>query len=238
MSATAWPTGRLGRLVTSLAVLATCAACAVPTDDEAQPIDPSRFEATSVAKRTCTTPPVDGVGATVHVYLVNQQNEPPNVAPALRIIDDATTASPSVALEALFECIVTQDERGVGLVSAIPDETSLIALRPTGSGDGTWEVELGPLRRGGGQRVDNLDKLAVAQIFFTATAADPTGELRQLRFVIDKRRVAVNTDRRTVGQNDAVTREDFVVSSPQPSITFATTTTVAGSSVTQVPTTR
>jgi spore germination protein GerM len=233
-----WPSRcAITAVVMVLLALVLLAGCSVPSDDEAQAIDPSRLESTATTKRTCASQGLDGQAATVNVFLVSQQSDPPNVKPVLRIVEDADGPSAFVALEALFECIVTQDERRAGLASAIPDETRLLALRPVDLAGGTYEVQLGPLRNRGGQKVDDLDKLAVAQIFFTATGSDP--EVKGLRFTIDGRAVAVNTDRRTVGQTDPVTREDFVASSPPapttsttPSTTPSTTAAPAGPTTT------
>jgi hypothetical protein len=206
-----------------LLALLVLAGCSVPSDDEAQAIDPSRLESTATPKRSCVAPVVvDGRATTVYVYLVSQQSDPPNVKPVPRIVENAEQASAFVALEALFECIVPQDDRRTGLATAIPDQTRLLALRPVNPADGTYEVQLGPLRNRAGQKVDDLDKLAVAQIFFTATGSDPA--VTRLRFTIDGRPVAVNTDRRTVGQTDSVIREDFIASSP-PSLATTTSTT-------------
>lgn len=204
-----------------LLALVVLAGCGVPSDDEAQPIDPARLEATTPAKRSCATAGVDGQTDPVTVYLVSQQSDPPFVTSVERVVENTEQPAPFNALEALFECLVTQEERRSGLASAIPEETRLLGVRLVDGDKGIYEVQLGPLRNRGGQRVDDLDKLAVAQIFFTATSPELGGLVRELKFVIDGRAVAVNTDRRTVGQDSSVRREDFVASSP-------TTTTTAG----------
>lgn len=228
----------LTALAMVLVAILVLVGCSVPSDDEAQPIDPARLEATTPAKRACGLPGVDGAGSSIDAYLVSQQSDPPFVAPVVRIVERTTSPTPFDALEALFECIVTQDERRAGLASAIPEETRLLGVRPINPDSGVFEVQLGPLRNRGGQRADDLDKLAVAQIFFTATSPGLGGEVRELKFVIDGRAVAVNTDRRTVGQNDTVRREDFVASSPTSVTTRppATTAVPAPTSIAPAPT--
>jgi hypothetical protein len=217
-------------LVMVLFALLVLVGCSVPSDDEAQAIDPRRLESTATTKRSCAAPVVDGPAAPVKVFLVSQQSDLPNVRSVPRFVEDANRPPAFVALEALFECIVTQEDRRAGLASAIPDQTRLLGLRPVPGPEGSYEVQLGPLRNRSGQKVDDLDKLAVAQIFFTATESDPA--VRSLQFSIDGRPVAVNTDRRTVGQNVAVTREDFIASAP---LSPATSSTTAPTSTTASP---
>lgn len=208
-------------LAALLLALLVLAGCSVPTDNEARAIDPGRLEANTTTKRTCALPGVDGQPTELNVFLVSQQDDPPNVKPVRRTVEDAGLPSAFAALEALFECIVTQEDLRSGLASAIPEQTNFLAVRAVNPDDGLYEVQLGPLRNRAGQNVDDLDRLAVAQIFFTATGSDPA--VKGLRFVIDGRPAAVNTDRRTVGQAETVTREDFIASSP-PTMTGTTST--------------
>ncbi len=208
----------------SVAVVALAtAACTVPSDNEARPIDPARLGSAESNKINCTTRSVGAQTETVQAYLVSQSDEPPFVTPVDRIITKLPP-TPYSAVDALINCRVTDDESRRGLATLLPQGTQLIGLDPVPDQPGMYEVRLGALPNRGTQKVDDLDKLAVAQMFFTATGPGLTEQVRGLRFTIAGRAVAVNTDRVTVGQNDFVKREDFLRSSP-PSATTPTTTT-------------
>jgi len=216
-------------LVTALLVL-MMAACTVPSDDEARPIDPARLVSAS-NKANCTAPGVGAESVTVNAYLVNQQREPPFVTPVDRVITDKPP-TPYEALNALVNCRVTDDDRRNGLATSIPEGTELLGLDPVSvpGKDGVCEVRLGRLPNRGSQKADDLDKLAVAQIFFTVTGPGLTEQVSGLKFMIDGRPVAVNTDRRTVSQNDVVTRDDFLSSSPPPTTTSVRPATTVNTS--------
>ena len=210
----------------SVAFLALAtAACTVPSDNEARPIDHARLVSSQSTKINCTTPPVEAQTATVQAYLVSQKDEPPFVTPVERIITKLP-ATPYNAVDALINCRVTDDESRKGLATLLPQGTQLIGLDPVPDQPGMYEVRLGALPNRGTQKVDDLDKLAVAQMFFTATEPGLTEQVRGLRFTIAGRAVAVNTDRVTVGQNDFVKREDFLRSSPPSTSTPPTTTVI------------
>jgi spore germination protein GerM len=216
--------------VAMLASLAL-AACTVPSDGEARAIDPARLDAASSNKRNCTSAGVDVESVTVRVYLVStkEKDAPPSVSPVDRILP-AREKTPREALDALFTCKVTAEESRDGLATSVPEETQLLDLVQIPGTDGLYEVRLGPLQNRGSKQVDDLDKLAVAQIFFTATAPGLTAEVKGLRFSIDGRAKAVSTDERTVSQTDFVRRTDFKSSSPlDPSGTRTTITNVVPS---------
>jgi hypothetical protein len=201
-------------------------ACSVPSDGEARAIDPARLDAATSSKRNCTSPGVDVTSITVRVYLVSRdkiakttdlvpvtQDALPSVTPVNRVVA-AGDQAPGTALDALFNCKVTTEESRSGLASSVPEETQLLGFVEVSGPDGLYEVRLGPLRNRGAKQVDDLDKLAVAQIFFTATAPGLAPKVKGLRFSIDGRAKAVSTDQRTVSQNEFVRRNDFKSSSP------------------------
>ena len=216
----------------SMLVLAAiaAAACTVPTDDEARPIDPARLLSPS-NKINCTAAGVGVQTATVQVYLVSQQRELPFVESVDRIITN-TPPTPYDALNALLNCLVTEEDRRRGLATAVPEDTQLLGLDPAPDQPGFFEVRLGPLPNRGAQKADDLDKVAVAQIFFTVTGPGLTEQVRGLRFSIAGNAVAVNTDKRTVGRGQFVERADFIASAPptttaSPSTRTPTTSTLA-----------
>jgi hypothetical protein len=226
---------RLSAVVLAAGVLA--ASCTVPRDDEARAIDPTRLVAATSNKRNCTSASVDAATIEVTVYLVSTRAEgaPPSVTPVPRVV---TASEPTAreALDALFTCRVTTDEsRERGLATSVPEQTQLLDLAYIEGTDGLYEVRLGPLQNRASKQVDDLDKLAVAQIFFTATGPGVTTVVKGLRFSIDGRAKAVSTDERTVSQTDFVRRDDFKSSAPQSEGPTATTVTrnPAGSSTTR-----
>ncbi len=202
-------------------------ACTVPSDDEARAIDPTRLVAASSNKINCTSPGVDVASIELLVYLVNTQDEPPAVTPVDRVLPESKPTA-EAALGALFRCRVTTEETRDGLATVVPEETQLLGFgQIPGAAPGYYEARLGPLQNRGSKQVDDLDKVAVAQIFFTVTAPGLTDEVKGLRFSIDGRAVAVSTDKRTVSRTDFVTREDFVSSSPPGTSGTRTTVTSA-----------
>lgn len=219
--------------LTALAVVVVVldAACSVPSDNEARAIDPTRMVRASSNKINCASPGVDLPSIKLRVYLVNAENEPPVATPVDRVLPQSD-ATPRAALEALFRCRVTTEETGGGLATVIPEETQLLGFETiVGAEPGYYLVRLGSLQSRGSKKADDLDKAAVAQIFFTVTAPGLTEEVKGLRFSIDGRAVAVNTDRRTVSQSDFVKRDDFLSSSPPNSPGNRTTVTNATAAV-------
>jgi hypothetical protein len=216
---------RLAALAVVVVVLG--AACSVPSDNEARAIDPTRLVAASSNKINCTTPGVDAPSIIVRVYLVSTEDEPPAVTPVERVLSQSVPSA-RAALDALFRCRVTAAETDAGLATVVPEETQILGLDPIpGVEPGYYLVKLGPLQNRGSKKVADLDKVAVAQIFFTLTAPDLIDKVKGLRFAIDGRAVAVNTDKRTVSQTDFVTRDDFLSSSPPNSSGNRTTVTSA-----------
>lgn len=217
-------------------VVVTGAACSVPSDNEAQAIDPTRLVAASSNKINCTSPTVDVSSIQVRVYLVRTQDEPPTVTPINRMLPQSV-ATARAALDALFRCRVTTAENGAGLATVVPEETQVLGFDAIpGVEPGYYLVRLGPLQNRESKKVADLDKVAVAQIFFTVTAPGLADEVKGLRFSIDGRAVAVNTDRRTVSQADFVKRDDFIISSPPN--TAGNRTTVTSATVVVPPTER
>jgi hypothetical protein len=211
-------------------------ACSVPNDDEARAIDPARLDAATSNKRNCSSQGVDVPAIEVRVYLVSYKvakttelgsvtQDAPSVSPVNRVVPAGDERAPGTALEALFNCRVTSEETGNGLATSVPEETQMLGLVEVSAADGLYEIRLGPLRTRGSKQVDDLDKLAVAQIFFTATAPGLVPEVKGLRFVIDGRAKAVSTDRSTVSQTEFVRRGDFKSSSPPDASGTGTTLT-------------
>ncbi len=210
----------------ALAMLASIAAiaasCTVPRDDQARPIDPTRLVSSASNKINCASPGVDAPSTVLRVFLVSQKAEPPFVTPVDRVVA-TTAATPRAALDALFNCRVTDEDRRNGLATDIPEETILLGLDPIADRTGFYEVRIGRLQNRGAQKVNDLDKVAVAQIFFTAANAGLTQHVVGLQFNIAGRAVAVSTDRGTIGQSDFVCREDFSASGPSTATTPTTT---------------
>ena len=205
-----------------LATVATiAAACTVPRDDQARPIDPSRLVSSASNKINCASPGVDVPSTVLHVFLVSQNADPPFVTSVERVVS-TPAATPRAALDALFNCRVTDEDRRNGLATDIPEETQLLGLDPIADRTGFYEVRIGRLQNRGAQKVNDLDKVAVAQIFFTAADAGLAQHVLGLQFSIDGRAVAVTTDRGTVSQSDFVCREDFLASSPSSATTRTT----------------
>ena len=199
------------------------ASCSVPTDEQASAIDPASLNSSSNPKKNCTSPGVDQPNpVVVHVYLVKQQGEVRVVAPVERIVAEQT-ATPLAALTALVDCRITDEDRRNGFASAVPDDVDLLGLDPIAEEPGGLMVRLGSLGARGTANPDDLDKIAVAQIFFTLTDPKLVEPARSIRFTVAGRPVAVNTDRRTAGQNSSVTSDDFVASRPSTATVSPTT---------------
>lgn len=223
-------TAALARGLLALGLLA--AACSVPTDGEAHPLDPARLDAVATAKQNCAAPGVGTTSVTARVYLVSQKDEPPYVLAVERVIGNTDQATPYAVLDALVNCRVSEEDRRSGLATALPDDLQLLGVDPVADQPGMFEVRLGLLRNGR-TAVDDLDKLAVAQMFFTLTDERVTVRVRGVRFNIDGRPKAVNTDNRTVGVASFVGRDDFAASSPR----VVRTTTTVPTTTTAAPTT-
>lgn len=223
------------RLASALALAATLAlgACSVPSDNEARAIDPARMTASASEKRNCTSPGLDTNAISARIYLVRQRGEPPDLAPVGRVLLGATQATPFDVLSALVNCRVTEEDKRNGFATALPGDAQLLGVDPVAGRPGVYEVRLSALSGTGGQKND-LDKLAVAQIFFTLTDPDVNEPVRELVFTVGGRAVAVSTDNRTVGVNDTVRRGDFLSSIPAGSSVSTTSSSTSTSTTTTV----
>lgn len=226
---------RRARLAAVVAAILLLGACSVPSDNEARPIDPARLAASASEKQNCASPGLDTSAISARIYLVRQRGEPPDLAPVGRVLPGATETTPFNVLSALVNCRVTEEDKRNGFATALPGDAQLLGVDPVAGRPGVYEVRLAALTGTGGQKND-LDKLAVAQIFFTLTDPDVSETVRELVFTVGGRAVAVSTDNRTVGVNDTVRRADFLSSVPagasattttSTSTTSTTTTTVA-----------
>jgi hypothetical protein len=235
------PIRRRGRgvllgLTLALVALVT-PACSVPSDSEARAIDPARLQAAASSKQNCTAAGVDSPGVKARVYLVRQQNEPPNVMPVDRVLTNTEVATPLAVVQALVNCRVTDEEKRSGLATSLPDDAQVLGVDPVPDNPGIYEVRFGPLRRLSGQNADDLDKLAVAQIFFTLTDPGVSEAVRGVRFTVAGRPIAVNTDKRTVKASATVDRTDFAGSSPPSSVVPTVPPTLAPATTLAPPTT-
>lgn len=219
-----------------LAVALLVAACSVPTDGEARPLDPARLDAVASDKQNCGAPGVGTTSVDAHVYLVSQKDEPPYVLAVDRVIGNTDEATPYAVLNALVNCRVSEEDRRRGLATALPDDLQLLGVDPVAEQPGMFEVRL-ELLRNGRTTADDLDKLAVAQMFFTLTDERVTVRVRGVRFSVDGRPKAVNTDNRTVGVTSFVGRDDFAASSPRVVGTTTTAPTTTAAPTTAAPTT-
>lgn len=190
----------------ALAMLTLVAsACSVPSEQTARPIEPERLVTTATAKPNCNIAQLGERAEPILVYLVSRRDERAFVVPVERLTTGELT--PAMALTALFDCRVTDDDCGRGLTTAIPDQTKLLDLVPLGQSD--FEVRMSALLDQDLRPVDDLTRLAVAQILYTANSGQVTNGPLRLRFVIDGQPVSVNTDARTVPVGAFVSLDDF-----------------------------
>lgn len=217
------PRRAIAALATFVVLVVSVAACSVPSDDQARAIDPARLAASASEKQSCTAPSVDAATIDARVYLVRQRGEPPDLTPVRRVLTAANEPTPFAVMNALVNCRVTEEDKRNGLANALPGDLQLLGVDPVAGRPGLYEVRLAGLAGSNGQKKD-LDKLAVAQIFFTLTDPDVSETVRELRFTLAGRAIAVSTDNRTVGVNDTVRRDDFGTSVPVAGSVGTTTT--------------
>jgi hypothetical protein len=220
------------RIAALAAVIALTAACGVPRDSTARPISQANLPVAPPDTSTCPEIPLEHV--LVPVYVVAQQEDKSFLQPIERVV--ASPPSPRDVLQRLIECPVSEAERREQrLVSFIPERARLVQFKHVV--DKFYEIWLGPLRSNEGERVEELPKLAVAQMVFTVVNSDLFPDIDGVRFVINEKAVAVQTDRETKSPGAFVTREDFSSSRPPATTTTTTATTTTTTSTTTTTTT-
>jgi hypothetical protein len=213
------------RLVIVLSTLALLlAACSVPRDDKAKPVDAQLIPALGPQLSECTDLTEFGAESVLVYAILTQEN---NAVRTLEPIERyALSARPKDALERLFECPPTETEAKRGLTTEIPKST-LDDVKDVGGG--TYEVSLRNLPSSNGQ-TEELSALAVGQIVYTLTEFPG---VNGVLFTIGGEPRGVNTDGATTQPGTPVGRQDFSSSAP----TTTTTTTTSTSTTTTTTTT-
>jgi hypothetical protein len=209
---------RLRPVLAGAAAVALLAGCSIPSDSSAQRIDASLLPQLGPTANNCAD--LTGtVSAKVPLFFVTGQEETRILAPLERDVDRPVTAQN--VLQRLFDCPPTTAEQDSGFTTQIPVTTleGFVEIEP-----GRYEVHLSPLRSREGGEVDELSRLAVAQIVYTVTNPDLPEPVWGVRFVIDGEPKASNTDGATKAADEFVTRNDFTVTQPTTTTTVTTTT--------------
>ncbi len=157
--------------------LLAAAACGLPEDDTARPLDPDGSEI--LVDDTAPTTPGQQAARTVVLYFVRKGDLVRQERPSDR------PAEPAAVIRSLLEG-VTADEKGADLTSAIPPETELRGIER--GQDGVLTVDLGPQM----STITSTSALtAYGQIVFTATGLKG---VTAVRFRIDGEPVAAPTE--------------------------------------------
>lgn len=180
---------RLAALTALVVLAAGTAACGLPEDDTARPLEPDGSEILS--DDTAPTTPGQQAARTVVLYFVENENLVRQERPSDR------PAEPAAVLRSLLEG-VTADEKNADLTSAIPPETELRSVEV--GEDDVLTVDLGPQMT----TITSTSELtAYAQIVFTATGLEGVGAVR---FRIDGEPVDAPTEQ---GNLEVARRSDY-----------------------------
>lgn len=192
-------------VVTALALLA---GCGVPGDDKPREISRDAL-GPPLKDRSPTTSAVRGGPAVpTHAetgYLVRTSDTGDNERLEAVPIDVANPTEQGNLVTLVIERLIAlkPDQLGLaGLVNAVPSDTQVRSA--TVGPDGVLQLDLANL----GNIESSLQRLAVAQLVFTATGIESEG-VRSVVFSIDGQPTAVPTETGTATAGTAVSRADY-----------------------------
>ncbi len=188
-------------LAAALLVLVAVAGCGIPTEATARPIDRNVLDQALVEQSTTTTAPTDtgGLNRTAILFLVSSNGDNGELlaarrVPILNVVDVA--GYPRQVIEQL---IAEQSDGSSDLTNAIPPGTRVLNATKDGR---VLDLDLSDL----GRVESSRQRLAAAQIVYTATAIDGIGGVR---FSIDGELAAVPLDDRAADVGQIISRGDY-----------------------------
>jgi spore germination protein GerM len=186
-----------------LAVALSAAGCGIPTEATARPIDPDVLPPSLVEQATTTTAPTSGGGRRVPVelFLVSSKGDTQKLsavdADIVNVVDMADL--PRQVIEQLITQQATTGSDGSDLTNTIPPDTQVLDANMDGT---VLDLDLSAL----GRVESTRQRLAVAQIVYTATALDTvTG----VRFWIDGEPASVSLEDHASEVGQVITPRDY-----------------------------
>jgi len=195
-------------VVTTMAVLV---GCGVPSDDKPREISrdalgpplKDRTLTTAAAGGAPGTPTHAETGYLVHTSDVSDTGDTERLEAVPIDVANPTEQGNLVTLVIERLIALTPDQLGLtGLVNAVPSDTKVRSATVTP--DGVLQLDLANL----GNIESSLQRLAVAQLVFTATGIESEG-IRSVVFSIDGQPTAVPTETGTATAGTAVSRADY-----------------------------
>lgn len=192
----------IATLAAALLVLAVAAGCGIPTEATARPIDRNVLNQALVEQSTTTSTPADtgGLNRTAVLFLVSSKDGSSSEllaatkVPILNVVDQAEY--PRQVIEQL---IAEKSDGSSDLTNAIPPGTRVLNATKDGN---VLDLDLSDL----GQVESSRQRLAAAQIVYTATAIDG---IAGVRFSIDGELAAVPLDDRAAEVGQIIMRRDY-----------------------------
>ncbi len=192
------------RLLIAFAGLVVAASCGIPRDDAPQPINQALpAPVVDPASTTSSRPAAATRPATLYFVRERADSSDPDVLEALTVavpFPSDPSAFPRAVLDQLVKG-VPADIAERGLRSDIPPTVRVLDVRRPDQGK-VLEVNLTDLGKVEGPK----QRIAVAQIVFTATALDG---ITAVRFLVDGQATAIPIDQGSADAGDAISRDDF-----------------------------
>ena len=185
-----------------LALAGSAAGCGIPTEATARPIDPNVLPPSLMEQTTTTTTPADSSGKhSVELFLVSSRSDSEKLAAVqadvVNVVDLADL--PRQVIEQLIAQPPKNSSGGSNLTNAIPPNAQVL----NASVDGTvLDLDLSALD----QVESTRQRLAVAQIVYTATALDG---IDGVRFSIDGEPASVSLEDHASDVGQVITRSDY-----------------------------